>query len=616
MNTEFLGTATYSPEDNKLRLYPFARLSPEDYRRVKSAGFIWAPKQELFVAPMWTPDRNDLLEEIAGEIGDEDQSLVERAEARAERFEDYSDKRAEDARRARETLAGIADGIPLGQPILVGHHSERHARRDAEKIENGMRKAVKMWETSQYWTSRAAGAVAAAKYKELPQVRARRIKKIEADKRRHEKYKRQSLDQLHKWETVQTIEDARKLAGWSEAGRLTVCRKEGGEAWDRWSAYDVLQPEESRSKNCPSMTLAQVQDAARAAYPRSIERCERWISHFENRLAYEKAMLADQGASGLLDKAPRPKQLPLLNYRKAVITLKNRYYPREVENYPQRELTAAQYARINKDYKGTREVGGTHRIRTAMIDRSLVAVFLTDSKVHEEPQAPALAQVQAAPVSEPPRIVTAETFELTSDPQPTPAPAPKAVDRSENLEFDAMRTALKAGVKVVSAPQLFPTPPELAARMVTEAGIKAGQRILEPSAGTGNIVRAITSTPAEVCAVEINLNLGHALASRCPGVDVRRMDFLECTPDLIGHFDAVLMNPPFANGQDIAHIEHARKFVKRGGRIVAICANGPRQNEKLKPMAEESGGYWEPLPAGTFSQSGTGVNTALLIIEN
>ena len=69
---ELIGTATYSPEDNKLRLYPFARLDAATYARVKEAGFSWAPKQGLFVAPMWTPGRGDLLVELCGEIGDEE----------------------------------------------------------------------------------------------------------------------------------------------------------------------------------------------------------------------------------------------------------------------------------------------------------------------------------------------------------------------------------------------------------------------------------------------------------------------------------------------------------------------------------------------------------------
>lgn len=141
-------SATYSPEDNKLRLYSTSRLDDGLYKRVHEAGFRFAPKQDLFVAPAWSPSREDLLLELCGEVGDEDTTLVDRAEDRADRFEDYSEKRASEAHTAREAVAAIADHIPLGQPILVGHHSERHARRDAERIENGMRRAVNLWETS------------------------------------------------------------------------------------------------------------------------------------------------------------------------------------------------------------------------------------------------------------------------------------------------------------------------------------------------------------------------------------------------------------------------------------------------------------------------------------
>jgi hypothetical protein len=84
-------TATYSPEDNNLRLYSSTRLGREVYARVRGAGFIYAPKQELFVAPMWTPEREDFLIELCGEIDDENTSLVERAEERADRFVDYKD---------------------------------------------------------------------------------------------------------------------------------------------------------------------------------------------------------------------------------------------------------------------------------------------------------------------------------------------------------------------------------------------------------------------------------------------------------------------------------------------------------------------------------------------
>lgn len=34
--------ATYSPEDNKLRLYTSSRLTTEEYSQAKKLGFIWA----------------------------------------------------------------------------------------------------------------------------------------------------------------------------------------------------------------------------------------------------------------------------------------------------------------------------------------------------------------------------------------------------------------------------------------------------------------------------------------------------------------------------------------------------------------------------------------------
>ena len=60
-------------------------------------------------------------------------------------------------------------------------------RKDAQRMQNNQAKAAKMWDTAEYWVRRAAGAIADAKYKELPAVRARRIKKLKASKRKYEK---------------------------------------------------------------------------------------------------------------------------------------------------------------------------------------------------------------------------------------------------------------------------------------------------------------------------------------------------------------------------------------------------------------------------------------------
>lgn len=165
-----------------------------------------------------------------GDIGDEDTSLVERAEQRADRFEDYSDSRASDAQAARAGVEAIAGNIPFGQPILVGHHSERRARKHADKIENGMRRAVSMWETADYWKSRAAGALNHADYKALPAVRARRIKGLEADKRKQTSYRDDAQNCLAFWSREDlTLEQAINFAACSTSTlrvflpRITTC---------------------------------------------------------------------------------------------------------------------------------------------------------------------------------------------------------------------------------------------------------------------------------------------------------------------------------------------------------------------------------------------------------
>jgi hypothetical protein len=63
-----------------------------------------------------------------------------------------------------------------------------------------MRRAVKMWDTAKYWTDRADAAVRHAKYKERPDVRARRIKTLEADKRRQERRIAESQKFLKMWQ--------------------------------------------------------------------------------------------------------------------------------------------------------------------------------------------------------------------------------------------------------------------------------------------------------------------------------------------------------------------------------------------------------------------------------
>jgi len=290
-------TATYSPEDNKLRLYSSARLDPETYSRLKAAGFSWAPRQQLFVAPMWTPQREDLLLKLCGEIGDEDKSLVQRATERAERFENYSENRAKDAEQARKQVDSIVEHIPFGQPILVGHHSEHRARKDVERIDNGMRKSIRMWETSKYWADRAEAAMADAKYKELPAVRARRIRKIEAAQRKQERTKVECERFLKAWSKPGlTMQEAAGIAS-RDHGYFTKPTKEKPWGESLWYAT------QGRCESSP--TVEQIAERAVQKNRNVIAWADRWLEHYGHRLTYERTMLKQDG--GIVADQNRPE---------------------------------------------------------------------------------------------------------------------------------------------------------------------------------------------------------------------------------------------------------------------------------------------------------------------
>lgn len=285
--------ATYSPDDNKLRQYAASRLDPETYKKVHDAGFRWAPKQALFVAPAWTPGREDVLLSLAGEIEDEDSTLAERQEARAERFTGYSGKRASESAQALDEVERLAAMIPPGQPILVGHHSERRARRDAQRIENGMKRAVMLFERAEYWEERAQSALLHAKYKERPDVRWRRIKKIEADLRKAEKTIAQSQKYLTMWRAESLDLNMAKLI--SSHDHISACfpldtyprpaeKSQYGGSRSLWSALDD-----------DIITTEQAREIAIRCHERQIQHQQRWVNHYQNRLIYERAMLDESG---------------------------------------------------------------------------------------------------------------------------------------------------------------------------------------------------------------------------------------------------------------------------------------------------------------------------------
>lgn len=130
----------------------------------------------------------------------------ERRARRADRLREWASSREGKAQAAEEKLRSILDLIPLGQPILVGHHSERRARRDQRKLTSAAEAASEHTRKAEDFRSRAANIDAAAEravYTDDPDASERlqaRIDDLEERRReakaRNAEYRRQHRDEL------------------------------------------------------------------------------------------------------------------------------------------------------------------------------------------------------------------------------------------------------------------------------------------------------------------------------------------------------------------------------------------------------------------------------------
>jgi hypothetical protein len=78
-----------------------------------------------------------------------------RVAAKRERFQDLADRAKAESEQAYNLAKQRSDMIPFGQPILVGHHSEKSSRAFRQKIWNGMDKSIKLDEKAKYYQRKA-----------------------------------------------------------------------------------------------------------------------------------------------------------------------------------------------------------------------------------------------------------------------------------------------------------------------------------------------------------------------------------------------------------------------------------------------------------------------------
>ena len=121
-------------------------------------------------------------------------------------------------------------------------------------------------------------------------------------------------------------------------------------------------------------------------------------------------------------------------------------------------------------------------------------------------------------------------------------------------------------------PEFYPTPPKVAQQMVAKLS-KDAVNVLEPSAGRGDLAEAIRehgkddrwgrNSRIKVDCIESDPDLAHVLS----GKEFPVVGFDWLTYDGVCYYDAIVMNPPFSNGDD--HLLRAWDFL-HDGEIVCL----------------------------------------------
>jgi hypothetical protein len=254
-------TATYSPEDNKLRLY-VGRVPREEYLALKAQGWTSTPKQGCDFVATWTPEREDMalsyLEE-GEDIGDEDYSPEERAADKAERLAGYRDKRLAEA-------TGRADAFDAG-PTAFGHQNRDRAERQARRHDRHRTHAVSQWSKAEYWQHRTAGVISHALHRSSASVRRGRILTLESERRK-------------------------LVAGYTPTDNPPHIINQQAYSWSTRSyKYDGAEVPHvwvgPKGRGGHYVELASL-EAIKAG-------SRRWLDHYDLRLTYERSMLEVEG---------------------------------------------------------------------------------------------------------------------------------------------------------------------------------------------------------------------------------------------------------------------------------------------------------------------------------
>ncbi|MDP3405803.1 MAG: strawberry notch family protein [Brevundimonas sp.] len=163
----------------------------------------------------------------------------------------------------------------------------------------------------------------------------------------------------------------------------------------------------------------------------------------------------------------------------------------------------------------------------------------------------------------------------------------------------------------------FSTPPQLAALVVLAAQVRPGDRVLEPSAGSGLLAVVAEACGAALVLNEIAPGRADLLDGLFPSAERTRHNarhIHDLSPGA-GGFDVVVTNPPFSDLAD--HLLASVKALADHGRLVTIVpVTALTDNALLRRLSAVARIVARiTLPTGAFAKHGTSVETGLLVVD-
>lgn len=170
---------------------------------LKAAGFRYSRRIPGWYLPH-SRDRHarrDVIDRVAAglrdvgfdvdvQIDDTQRTTAEREGDRVERLADRQAGLEAKAGKLHAVSEGhlakagqIIDMIPMGQPVLMGHHSQRRHQKDLARIETGLRKGFETLDEAKETARRAEASRANQAHRESAPVISRRIERLQAEAR-------------------------------------------------------------------------------------------------------------------------------------------------------------------------------------------------------------------------------------------------------------------------------------------------------------------------------------------------------------------------------------------------------------------------------------------------